>query len=76
MCVLVFGRSCLRVCQKGDRSAANSPGIGKVENFVFAWVQVILVNHKPLGNVRNLCNSLLGASTLSVFDTGSATFVT
>ena len=47
----VFGRSCVSICQKGDRSAANGSGIWKVENLVFALVTslVIPVNHKPLG---------------------------
>ena len=46
----------------------------RLQNFFFLVIMlnlVILVNHKPLGKVRNLSNSLLGASVLLVFSTGS-----
>ena len=55
VCVGVSKVQCLaeavRICKKGDRSAAKGSGIWKVENLVFALVTslVILVNHKALG---------------------------
>ena len=39
VCVPVLAEA-ERVGQKCDRSAANRPGMWKVENLVFAWLQV------------------------------------
>ena len=56
LCVCVLAET-ERLVQKCDRSAANRSGMWKVENLVFAWLQVysyVLVNHKPLGTIKQL----------------------